>query len=93
MQTRLQEVASSGRAVVARYRFDQLDMSLIEPFGVQSGLSLGLAARGTMTEETYDADGTLIERHETPFAKTFVMRRALGDRWLNVAALPADDGS
>ncbi|HET8786849.1 MAG TPA: hypothetical protein VFM38_14530 [Candidatus Limnocylindrales bacterium] len=93
MQARLQAVASSGRAVIAHYRFDQLDMSLIEPFGVQTGLSLGLAARGTMTEETYDADGKLVERREAPFAKTFVMRRALGDRWLNVGVLPADDGS
>jgi hypothetical protein len=46
-----------------------------------------------MTEETYDASGTLLERHESPFAKTFVMRRALGDRWLNVAVLPSEDGS
>jgi hypothetical protein len=68
-------------------------MSLIEPFGVQTGLSLGLAGNGTMTEETYDASGTLLERHEAPFAKTFVMRRALGDRWLNVAVLPSEDGS
>jgi Na+-translocating ferredoxin:NAD+ oxidoreductase RnfD subunit len=93
MQARLREASSSGRTVIAHYRFDALDMSLIEPFGVQSGLSLGLAARGTVTEETYDGQGALLERHEAPFATTFVMRRALGDRWLNVAVLPADDGS
>jgi hypothetical protein len=93
MRARLQDGADTGRIVIARYRFDALDMSLIEPFGVQTGLSLGLAGNGTMTEETYDASGTLLERHEAPFAKTFVMRRALGDRWLNVAVLPSEDGS
>jgi hypothetical protein len=93
MQARLQQTTSGDRIVVPRYRFDSLDMSLIEPFGVQTGLSLGLAARGTLTEETYDAAGTLLESHDTPFATTFVMRRALGDRWLNVAVRPAEDGS
>jgi len=79
--------------VIEHYRFDSLDMSLIEPFGVQTGLSLGLAARGTKTEETYDATGSMLESHDAPFTTTFVMRRALGDRWLNVAVLPAEDGS
>ena len=41
-----------------------------------------------MTEETYDAGGQLQERTSAPFATTFVMRRATGDRWLNVAVLP-----
>jgi hypothetical protein len=69
-------------------------MSLLEPFGVQSGLSLALDARGTMTTEVYDSGGTaLLERSEAPFAKTFVMRRSLGDRWMNVAVLPAEDGT
>jgi Na+-translocating ferredoxin:NAD+ oxidoreductase RnfD subunit len=93
MQGRLQEAKASGRVVIARYRFDSLDMSLIEPFGVQTGLSLGLAGRGTMTEETYDPSGTLVERHDSPFATTFVMRRALGDRWLNAAVLPTEGDS
>ena len=46
-----------------------------------------------MTEETYDAAGMLLESHDAPFAAMFVMRRALGDRWLNVAVLPSEDGS
>ena len=41
-----------------------------------------------MTEETYDASGALQSSRSTPFAKTFVVRRATGDRWLNVAVLP-----
>ena len=40
-----------------------------------------------MTTETYDAAGNLQARASSPFAKTFVMRRATGDRWLNVAVL------
>ena len=93
MRARVEEAGAAGRVVIARYRFDALDMSLIEPFGVQTGLSLGLAGRGTVTEETYDAAGALVERQDEPFARTFVMRRALGDRWLTVAVLPAEDGS
>ena len=64
-------------------------MSLIEPFGVQSGLSLGLDATGTVTTETYDDAGTLTSTETEPFDLTFVMRRATGDRWLNVGVLPA----
>jgi len=45
-----------------------------------------------MTEETYDANGTRLSSREAPFARTFVVRRATGDRWLNVAVLPAADG-
>ena len=47
-----------------------------------------------MTEETYDANGDPCSRAASaPFDTTFVVRRATGDRWLNVAVLPAADGS
>ncbi len=46
-----------------------------------------------MTEETYDANGTRLSSREAPFARTFVVRRATGDRWLNVAVLPAATGA
>ena len=36
--------------------------------------------------------GSLVDRRELPFAKTFVMRRATGDRWLNVGVLPVATG-
>ena len=65
-------------------------MRLILPFGKQSGLSLGLDGTGTVTEETYDASGTLVSSRDAPFAQTFAVRRATGDRSLNVGALPAD---
>jgi Na+-translocating ferredoxin:NAD+ oxidoreductase RnfD subunit len=89
MQGRLQDAETGAGTTITHYRFDSLSMSLIEPFGVQTGLSLGLDATGTMTEETYDAAGTLVDSREAPFSQTFVMRRATGDRWLNIGVLPA----
>ena len=88
MQNRLRG-AGLGPTVVTHYRFDSIDASLLVPFGKQTGLSLGLAATGTQTEETYDAAGTLQLRQAFPFDLTFAMRRATGARWLNVAVLPA----
>ncbi len=63
-------------------------MSIRRPFGLQTGLSLGLDSTGTMTEETYDAAGNLQSTETKPFDLTFVVRRATGSRWLNVAVLP-----
>jgi Na+-translocating ferredoxin:NAD+ oxidoreductase RnfD subunit len=88
MQERLQEAESSGTTTIAHYQFDSVDVSLLVPFGQQTGLSLGLTATGTVVAETYDSDGTLASRETSPFELTFAMRRATGDRWLNVAVLP-----
>ena len=88
MQQRVADAKATGKVVVAHYLFDSMNVRLIVPFGVQTGLSLGFDSRGTVSEETYDASGTLISRDEKPFAQTFVTRRATGDRWLNVAVLP-----
>jgi hypothetical protein len=52
------------------------------------GLSLGLETSGTVTEERYGADGSLMDSDSREFSTTFVMRRATGDRWLNVDELP-----
>jgi hypothetical protein len=89
MQGRLRDAIATGTTVVAHYRFDSFDVSLLRPFGRQDGLSLGLAGRGTMTVETYDAAGALQARTSSAFDLTFAMRRATGTRWLNVAVLPA----
>jgi Na+-translocating ferredoxin:NAD+ oxidoreductase RnfD subunit len=91
MQGRLQ-AATTGSAVITHYQFDAIDVSLLVPFGRQDGLSLGLAARGMMIQETYDTSGNLVSRQSSPFAQTFAMRRATGARWLNVAVLPAKPG-
>ena len=89
MRDRLQKGTATGTVVVDRFQIDDVNVTLLVPFGRQTGLSLGLESRGTATTETYDGAGHLRDRTSAPFAKTFVMRRATGARWLNVAVLPA----
>jgi hypothetical protein len=93
MQGRLHDAQVSGQTVITHYRFDAVHVVLIAPFGVQTGGSIGLESRGTVTEETYDARGTLLDRQTSPYALTFAIRRPTGDRWLIVAVLPPDKGS
>jgi hypothetical protein len=64
---------------------------LIVPFGEQTGVSLGFESRGIVIEESYDADGALLERTTAPFERTFAVRRATGSRWLTVGVLPTGD--
>ncbi len=92
MQGRLADIGTTGPTVVEHYQFDTIKVSLLVPFGMQTGLSLGLAGRGTMVVETYDASGTLQARQSSPFDLVFAMRRATGARWLNVAVLPGSPG-
>ncbi len=93
MQARLSQGAAGGATVVDRYQIDDINVSLLVPFGKQDGLSLGLQSRGTVTKETYDEAGHVNARETAPFATTFVVRRATGGRWLNVAALPYGAGT
>jgi Na+-translocating ferredoxin:NAD+ oxidoreductase RnfD subunit len=93
MQGRLAGAVASGAATIAHYDFDAIDVSLLVPFGRQTGLSLGLRGHGTLTEERYAADGTLLDRRTAPFDQTFAMRRATGDRWMLVAILPPADAA
>jgi hypothetical protein len=88
MRDRLQHGTSTGTVVLDQFQIDDVNVTLLVPFGRQTGLSLGLESRGTVTAETYDGAGHLRDRSSAPFAKTFVMRRATGARWLNVAVLP-----
>jgi hypothetical protein len=88
MNGRLETARTSG-PVATHYLFDSIDVSLLVPFGQQTGLSLGLLGRGTKVEEVYDPAGNLQSRTEMPFEETFAMRRATGDRWLTVAVLPS----
>jgi Na+-translocating ferredoxin:NAD+ oxidoreductase RnfD subunit len=93
MQARLKDDAATGTCVIDVYTFDSVNVTLIVPFGVQTGLSLGFDSRGTITHETYDSSGNLLSRQSSPFAQTFAIRRATGARWLNVAVLPPGTGS
>jgi Na+-translocating ferredoxin:NAD+ oxidoreductase RnfD subunit len=80
--------AGSGRPVtVSHYRFEDVKVRLLVPFGVQSGLSLGFDCKGTVTQQTYDASGSLASQQTVPFSQTFALRAATGGRWLVVAAL------
>ena len=88
MQAALADTRATGRATITHYRFQTIDASLLVPFGAQTGLSLGLHGRGTLTRETYDASGTLISSQTEPFDLVFAVRRATGARWLNVGVLP-----
>jgi hypothetical protein len=93
MQGRVQRDSAAGTCVVDVYTFDSVNVTLIVPFGVQTGLSLGYDSRGTVTHETYDSAGNLLSRQSSPFAQTFAIRRATGARWLNVAVLPPGTGN
>jgi len=93
MQGPLQTAISSGTVTIARYRIEAATVSLLVPFGRQTGLSLGFDSRGTVTELTYSASGVLEGQQSAPFAMTFVMSRPTGGRWLNVAVLPPGGGS
>ena len=92
MRARLAAAVATGVATIEQYAFESVTMSLIAPFGQQNGLSVGLDARGVVTVETYDAGGALLSRESSAFAKMFVIRRATGGRWLNVAVLPPKAG-
>ena len=92
MQGRLASAVAAGTTTIARYKIDTVRMSLLVPFGRQDGLSIGLDSQGTVTEETYDAAGAIQSQQTSPFAQTFVMRRATGGRWLDVAVLPPGAG-
>ena len=63
---------------MANYAFDSLRIASVIRAAGQGGLSLGVEARGTLEEITYDADGDLTERTTSPFAITFVLSRADG---------------
>jgi hypothetical protein len=93
MQARMKSDAANGTCVVDTYTFESVDVRLIVPFGVQSGLSLGYDAKGTVTHDTYDATGKLVSSQTSPFAQTFAMRQATGSRWMNVAVLPPGTGT
>jgi hypothetical protein len=88
MQERLRVGRSASQQTVEHYDFDVMNVVLLVPFGAQTGASLGFDSTGTVTRDTFDAGGALISRTTEPFHKVFAVRRALGDRWLNVAVLP-----
>ena len=92
MRARLAAAEASGVTTIERHQIETVDVRLLEPFGAQSGLSLGLDARGTVVTETYDGDGDLVASASSPFATTFAVRQVTGGRWLNVGVTTPEDG-
>ena len=90
LRQRVEDAAEGGTTIAEQYAIDDVHVTLVVPFGEQSGLSLGLESRGTVTTETYDDDGNLVSRSSAPFATSFVMGRPTGGRWMNVAVLPLE---
>jgi Na+-transporting NADH:ubiquinone oxidoreductase subunit NqrB len=90
LRRRIEAAATSGTNTAEQYAIDDVRITLVIPFGRQTGLSLGLESRGTVTTETYDDDGNVVSRSSAPFSRSFVMGRPTGGRWLNVAVLPPE---
>jgi Na+-translocating ferredoxin:NAD+ oxidoreductase RnfD subunit len=86
MQAELDRLASAPMTI-QHYRFDAVSVRTLVPFGVQTGISLGLDSTGTVVSETYDVARRLVSTSTAPFHLTFAVRQALGDRWLTVAVL------
>jgi len=90
MVARLDEARASGRTPVADHAFDSLFLTQ-RLLGRQSGMGMAFEATGIRTESTYDTDGALLGRTESPFAETFVIRQVFGDdRWFVVGVLPTE---
>jgi hypothetical protein len=87
LQQRVDDVLETGRTVVPHYTFEELHVFLVHSAG-QSGLSLGFEATGTVEEVTYRVDGSERSRTTSTFARTFVLSRPTGARWLLVATRP-----
>jgi Na+-translocating ferredoxin:NAD+ oxidoreductase RnfD subunit len=87
MQAALDRAREVGTATVHHYDFENVDVSLIVPFGVQTGLSLGFHVTGTVTEDLVDYNGNVMSSTTRPVDTLFAVRRATGARWLNVGEL------
>ena len=79
----------TARRVVEQYQIDDVNVSCSSPFGKQDGLSLGLESRGTVTDgDLRRRRAPARPRRRRRSRRPSSMRRATGDRWLNVAVLP-----
>jgi hypothetical protein len=90
MTTRLAEAEATGRTTIIDYAPDTLFLTQ-KLLGTQSGMGMAFEAVGTQTTSTYDAAGTPLERQDSAYALTFVMRQVFGDdRWFLVGVLPTE---
>jgi hypothetical protein len=90
MTARLSEAEAAGRTSIIDYAPETLFLTQ-KLLGNQSGMGMAFESAGTQTTSTYDADGTLLDQQESPYALTFVMRQVFGDdRWFIVGVLPTE---
>jgi hypothetical protein len=92
MQNRLDDSVSRGVAEVDRYSFDTMHLVVIQPFGVQTGLSAGIEGTGTVEHAAYYETGTQTGSTTESFSLTFALRQVSGERWLLVAVTPTGPG-
>jgi hypothetical protein len=90
MERRVEVAATTGKFVVANYRFESLHLVVVFTDGSQGGASLAFEATGVLEHVTLDNDGLEVQRVETPFESVFVMRQGAGQRWLIVDELPPE---
>ncbi len=88
MEAAVDAARAAGRATIAHYTFQSVNVVVISPFGVQTGGSIGFVSSGTVMTETVDSTGAVLDRQTSPFNLTFAVRRPTGDRWLIVGVLP-----
>ena len=88
MQRRFDDAIAAGTTDVDTYAFDSLHIGSVIRAPGQGALSLGVEARGTLEEITYDADGNQTARTSSPFSITFVLAAPTGDRWLIAETRP-----
>ena len=82
MQARLDEAIANGLRIAESYRFDSLSLGAAERPDDQSGGALAFEAVGTVSRVTFDPFGEELERLQTPFAGTFVLRQLGSERWV-----------
>jgi hypothetical protein len=80
------EAAASGSVVVPEYAFDELHLTVVRRG--QAGARLGVEARGTLTEVTYDDDGDETGRTVSPLETLFVLNPGSDGRWFIADTLP-----
>ena len=85
LRARVEGAATSRTRVAERYSIDRVHITLLVPFGRQTGLSLGLELWGMVTTETYGSDGDLVRgrrhrsRHRSSLGRPD--RRAVARTW------------
>jgi hypothetical protein len=90
MTGRLDQGRSTGLTTTIDYGFDTLFLTQ-KLLGRQAGMGMAFEATGTQTSSTYDAQGSLVDTQESPYALTFVIRQVFGDdRWFIVGVVPTE---